>query len=126
MGRLHWSCRGRIPRRASRTAGVAWPTYLATAEALREQGTEVTIRFEGAGVLWLKRFDLRDDRFTQHYGERFDRVKDLIGGSCDFCTRVRFDVLQHAESLEVPLVGGERQHGTVADLVAGGWQVIVY
>lgn len=55
---------------------------LKAADALREAGDEVGVYLRGAGVNWATAFAVREDNFTKHYGELFDRVKPLIGGAC--------------------------------------------
>ncbi len=97
---------------------------LSTTQALMDAGADVKLLFEGAGVMWLKRFHLRDDKFVQHYGDRFDAVRPAIAGAFDFCSRVRFKVAEHCEALNVPVVGGDKQHSTLLPLLADGYQVI--
>lgn len=41
-------------------------------------------------------------------------------------TTKRFGVTQAAERLDVPVVGGEGQHQTVADLVSEGYTVFTF
>lgn len=95
------------------------------AEALREAGHEVQIHFHGQGVSWLKAWDTRDHKFTQHYGERFDAIKDLVAGACSFCAEKRFDVAKHAVALGVP-TRGDGGHTNVAALIGDGFQILSY
>ncbi len=99
---------------------------LTAARDLKNAGEEVSLWFHGIGVTWLTAFDLRDDRYTQHYGQLFDEVKDIVGGTCDFCTSRRFAASEGAEHLGVPLVGGDGEHHTVAALILDGWQVLTF
>jgi hypothetical protein len=99
---------------------------LSTVKAFQEAGDEVSLWFHGIGVTWLAAFDARYDAFARHYGELFDQVRGSIGGACDFCTKKRFGVVESAERLEVPVVGREGRHHTIAELAADGWQIITF
>jgi len=99
---------------------------MSAAKAFKESGDEVSIWFHGIGVGWLTAFAEANDRYTQHYGELFTEVSDLIGGACDFCTTRRFDAAEGAQKLGVPIVGGDGEHHTVADLAAAGNTVITF
>ena len=93
---------------------------------LVEAGHEVKIHFHGAGVNWLTAFHERGDKFTQNYGPKFDAVKEHIAGTCQFCTEVRFDAAAGAKALGVPVVGGEGNHASLADIVADGSQILTF
>ena len=101
---------------------------ITNALALKEAGHEAKIYFEGQGVEWLSLFQKREDKFTQHYGERFDQAREagLLGGTCNFCTCVRFKVADSAEAYEVPLYGEDGQHGDLVGLITEGWQILSF
>ena len=99
---------------------------MSAAKAFKDAGEDVTIWFHGIGVGWLTAFSESNDRFTQHYGTLFADVSNLIGGACDFCTTRRFDATKGAEQLGVPIVGGDGEHHTVAELAAAGYSIISF
>jgi hypothetical protein len=99
---------------------------ITNAAAAEKAGHTVRILFEGQGVAWLKAWDTREHKFTQHYGPRFDEVKHLIAGTCSFCTLKRFDVAAHAESLAVPILGEEGGHHDLVGLIDEGFQILTY
>ncbi len=72
--------------------------------------------------MWLKAFDEKADKYTQHYAALFEEIKDVIGGACNFCSVRRFVSEKSATNLGVVLVGEADEHHTIADLVKQGYQ----
>ncbi|MBX2819897.1 MAG: DsrE family protein [Rhodothermaceae bacterium] len=101
---------------------------LTNALALQAAGHDVKVLFEGQGVEWLDLFQKREDKFTQHYGARFDEVHSagLLAGACNFCTTVRFKVAHGAEHFGVPLYGDDGQHGSLITFLDDGYQVLSF
>ena len=101
---------------------------ITNALALKAAGHDVKVLFEGQGVEWLALFQKREDKFTQHYGERFDEVHaaGLLAGACNFCTTVRFKVTDSANQYEVPLYGEPGEHGSLVDLLQDGYQILSF
>jgi hypothetical protein len=99
---------------------------LSAAKVFKDAGEDVSLWFHGIGVGWLEAFDARYDTFTRNYGPLFDELRGAMGGACDFCTTKRFGVGQAAEHLGVPVVAGEGEHHTVADLVVEGYTVFTF
>ncbi|MDH3498709.1 MAG: hypothetical protein OEM97_01175 [Acidimicrobiia bacterium] len=99
---------------------------LKTTAALRDAGEGVAVYLHGAGVNWATAFAVREDNFTQHYGESFDDVKPLIAGACNFCANVRFGQTEALATLGIGVLGGEGAHHTVADLVVRGDRVVTF
>lgn len=99
---------------------------LKAAERLSEQGEDVGIYMHGAGVNWASAFAVRDDRFTQNYGELFDQLKSLIVGACNFCATVRFEQAGALDALGIDLVGNDGEHHTVADLLMDDTKVVTF
>ena len=99
---------------------------LTSATNLREAGEEVALYFHGAGVNWATDFHVREDRFTQAYGEKFDSLKPLIAGACNFCTNVRFGQTEAMEALGIGMLGpdGGLFHQLGRQLVPKGIGVI--
>jgi hypothetical protein len=96
---------------------------LTTTADLRDAGSEVAVYFAGIGVTWLAEFDKREHPFTRHYGDRFDAIRPLIAGACDFCASVRFKTADSAANLGIPLIG-EGAHASLASKLAEGYQMI--
>jgi len=94
-----------------------------TARDLAAAGAHVEVYFDGIGVTCLTAFHARDNEFTRHYGELFESIQPYIAGTCDFCTRVRFDAVEGARAFGVDVVGGEDQHHSLAGLTLSGYQV---
>ena len=95
---------------------------------LHAEGHDVKVLFEGQGVEWLALFQKREDKFTQHYGPRFDEAHGagLLGGACNFCTSVRFKVGDSAHHFGVPLYGEEGQHGSLVGFLNDGYQILSF
>jgi len=99
---------------------------LQAAREFKAAGVPAEIFFHGIGVQWLTAFAAPSDRYTEVYGPLFEEVRDMIGGACDFCAAKRFDAADAAKSFGVPLLGGDGEHHTVAQLVADGYRPIVF
>ena len=99
---------------------------LSAAKGFKDAGVDVTIWFHGIGVGWLTAFADANDRFTQNYGPLFAEVSDVMAGTCNFCTTLRFDATGGAERFGVPIVGEGGQHHSVADLAIAGYSVITF
>jgi hypothetical protein len=97
---------------------------LNAAKELRAAGEDVTLWFHGIGVTWLTAFDQQSDKFTQVYRPLFDEVRDLVGGTCEFCTVTRFGAGASAAKLGIPVLRGAGEHHTLATLIAQGYQVV--
>lgn len=96
------------------------------AKELRDAGQEVSVWFHGIGVSWLTAFDEQQDKYTQVYRSLFDEIRDLIGGTCEFCTVKRFGAGPAAANLGIPVVRGGGDHHTIATLIAEGHQVLMF
>jgi len=94
--------------------------------ALKDAGHEVKLIFEGIGVTWLQAFHVREHPVTKAYGSEFDSLRPDILGACNFCTTRRFQVQEGADTLGIPLLGGDGHHFNVSTLVAEGYQVMNY
>ena len=99
---------------------------MTTARDLKAARQDVSLWFDGIGVTWLNAFNARTEPFTQHYGPLFDEVRPLIGGSCEFCTKMRFGAGPSADRLGVRTVGGTTDHRSVASLLSDGHQVLIF
>ncbi len=97
-----------------------------TARDLAGEGATVGIYLDGIGVTVLPAFANPDNPFTTYYTPLFEEVRPLIKGACDFCARKRFDSASAAEALGVPMVGGEDEHHSLAQLILEGFQVHIF
>ncbi len=94
-----------------------------TARDLAAEGVDVGVYFDGVGVTVLTAFNEPTNRFTENYAPLFEAIRPLIAGACDFCARRRFDAADAAAALNVPIIGGEDQHHSLARLVLAGTAV---
>ena len=99
---------------------------LTSAAKLQEAGEDVAMYFHGAGVNWAGDFVARDNPFTQHYGEKFDSLKPLMAGACNFCTNVRFEQGDAFAALGIGILGSDGDHHTAADLLLEGHRVVTF
>lgn len=99
---------------------------LKTAEALSELGDDVAIYLHGAGVNWATAFAVREDRFTENYGDLFDKVKPLIAGACNFCANVRFGQAEALGELDIGFVGTDGAHHTAADIIRSDARILTF
>lgn len=99
---------------------------MVTAQGLIDQGSDVKILFEGIGVTWLTAFHENNHLFTEHYQAKFESIKPLIAGACDFCSKNRFETSEAVEALGLNHLGEVGHHYSVGNLVTEGYQVITY
>jgi hypothetical protein len=100
---------------------------LTLASQLKEAGVEHRLVFAGKGVDWLPQF-LNPERaeehpFVQHYGHRFDEVREHVQ-TCSFCNR-RFGTTDVVAAAGVP-IHGDGAHMDHVWMVTEGWQVITF
>ena len=99
---------------------------LHTAQHLSKAGERVEIYFDGIGVTVPDAFLERSNRFTENYGPLFDSLKPSFAGACDFCARVRFEATEGTAAYEMPLLGGEGKHHSLAGLLQQGATVTTF
>jgi hypothetical protein len=58
---------------------------LTTVEEFREEGDEVTLIFDGAGVRWAAELTDPNSRLNG----AFEKVRDKVAGACHFCAGAR-------------------------------------
>lgn len=98
---------------------------LVYAKELSEQGTEVTVVFDGAATQWLQRFRNGGTAEEKGVGALFDELKGngLVYEVCDYCAGA-FGVKQDLKDLGEPLVAEYMDHPSIASLVADGYQIL--
>lgn len=97
---------------------------LTSAAQLRDAGQDVAIYLHGASVNWATAFVEQADPFTQHYAEKFEDVKPLIAGACNFCANQRFGQGDALAELGIRILGPEGDHHTLADVILSGDQLV--
>lgn len=94
---------------------------LTTVEEFKEEGDEVTLIFDGAGVRWAAELTDPNSRLKG----AFEKVKDKVAGACHFCAGA-FGVREELEEKGVPLLRDHKGHPSVRGLVADGFEVITF
>lgn len=92
------------------------------AQEVHDAGGEAQVVLDGAGTLWLPRFE--DPEFP--YAALYQQVRDagLIAGACDYCAGA-FGVKDKVEASGLSLVNEYQGHPSLVSLIRGGYQVVV-
>jgi len=91
------------------------------AQEVHEAGGQAQVVLDGAGTLWLERFE--DPEFP--YAALYEQVRDagLISGACDYCSSA-FGVKEKVEASGLPLVDEYQGHPSLVGLIRDGYQVV--
>ncbi|MGJ3241274.1 MAG: DsrE family protein [Anaerolineae bacterium] len=88
-------------------------------QELQEAGDDVTLLFDGAGVVSVA--TIADPDHALH--AVYQKVKPKIAGACAYCAKA-FHVKDQIEMLSIPLLSDYKQHPSVRSLLVDGYQVI--
>ena len=94
--------------------------FMMALEAI-EQRDEIKIIFEGAGSKWIGK--LEESAHKMH--ALYKMIKPHITGVCDFCATA-FGVKSQVESAGVALIAEYKQHPSLRNLIAEGFQVLTF
>lgn len=94
--------------------------FMLAQEAI-ENGDDLKIIFEGAGVRWIGA--LEDKNHKLH--ELYLSVKDNITGVYFFCASV-FSVKSKVLAANIPLISEYKEHPSLRQLFVDGYQVITF
>ncbi|MBO2944066.1 DsrE family protein [Paenibacillus sp. F411] len=88
---------------------------------LNEAGHEVKVIFDGAGTVWVKKFE--DP--ASDYNPVYNAVKNqgLIAGVCEYCSNA-FGVNEDVKQSGLASMGERDGHPSIAELVAADYQII--
>lgn len=105
---------------ASESEGARALHALLYAQELKEAGHEVKIIFDGAGTVWVKKFEDPASKYNPLY----KAVKNLgvIAGVCEHCAGA-FGVEQDVRTSGLPAMGEQNGHPSLAQLVAEDYQI---
>ncbi|RMF85778.1 MAG: hypothetical protein D6739_04050 [Nitrospirae bacterium] len=88
---------------------------------VHEAGGTARVLLDGAGTLWLPRFE--EPEFP--YAALYRQVRDagLLAGACDYCAGA-FGVKGQVVDSGLPLVGEYQGHPSLVGLIREGYQVV--
>ena len=88
---------------------------------VHESGGRALVVLDGAGTLWLERFE--DPEFP--YADLYRQVRDagLISGVCDYCAGA-FGVQAAVDASGLPRVDEYHGHPSLVGLIRDGYQVV--
>ncbi|MGI8483475.1 MAG: DsrE family protein [Thermomicrobiales bacterium] len=100
--------------------GRAVNALLAVKEA-KEAGDAVRLIFDGAGTKWIA--ELSDPTHSSHV--LYESVEDQITGVCQYCAKA-FGATDAVRAAGVPLLDEYQQHPSLRNLIADGFQVLIF
>lgn len=106
---------------ASENEGAKALHSLLYAHELHEAGNEVKVIFDGAGTIWIKKWEDPKHKLNP----LFKAVKKLgvIEGVCEYCAGA-FGVETEVRQSGLPALGQINGHPSLAQLVADDYQII--
>ncbi|WCK52964.1 DsrE family protein [Aneurinibacillus sp. Ricciae_BoGa-3] len=107
---------------ASENEGAKALHALLYAQELHEAGHDVKVIFDGAGTVWIKKFEDEQNDFNPLY----KAVKKLgvIAGACEYCAGA-FGVESEVRQSGIQTLGESKGHPSLAELVANDYQIII-
>lgn len=92
------------------------------AQELHEAGHNVKVIFDGAGTVWIKKFENPENKYHPLY----KAVKKLgvIAGACEYCAEA-FQVNTEVRESGITSLGEVNGHPSLAQLVAEDYQLII-
>lgn len=100
--------------------GRAVNALLAVKEA-KGAGDAVRLIFDGAGTKWIG--ELSAPTHNSHV--LYEAVEDQITGVCQYCAKA-FGATDAVQAAGVPLLDEYQQHPSLRNLIADGFQVLVF
>ncbi len=106
---------------ASESEGAKALHSLLYAQELHEAGHEVQVIFDGAGTVWVKKFEDPENKYNPLYKS----VKNLgvITGACEYCAGA-FGVKNEVRKSGIRSLGEINGHPSLASLIAKDFQII--
>jgi hypothetical protein len=86
-----------------------------------DHGDDLKFIFEGAGTKWIGELEKEDHKFHGLY----TNLKEHITGACAFCSQA-FGVKSQVEKYGIPLISEYKDHPSLRNLFAEGYQVITF
>ncbi len=94
---------------------------LTTTKEFQDAGDDVGLIFDGAGVTWIP--TLGDEGHKYH--RLLEQTRDSVRGACLYCSRA-YGVKDQVEEFGVPFLEDFRDHPSLRELVADGYQIITF
>lgn len=94
---------------------------LMLAKEARENGGDIEVIFDGAGVVAAAA--LADPEHKSH--GVYAQVKDSITGVCTFCAR-SFGVEDVSKELDIPFINEYKQHPSLYGRIAAGVKIVTF
>jgi hypothetical protein len=91
------------------------------AKELHEEGDDVKIVFDGAGVTFIP--ELGDEGHDAHPLSK--AVKPVIEGACKFCSKA-FGVINEVRKTDVKLLDDYDDHPSLRTYMANGYQIVTF
>ncbi|MCF6095199.1 DsrE family protein [Microaerobacter geothermalis] len=92
------------------------------AQELHEAGHEVKVIFDGAGTVWVKKFE--DPSNPYHPVYKAVKHLGIIEGACEYCSGA-FGVVNEVKESGISSLGERNGHPSLAKLVADDYQIII-
>lgn len=91
------------------------------AQELHQAGHEVKIIFDGAGTVWIKKFEDPENKYNPLY----KAVKELgvISGACEYCAGA-FGVGEEVKQAGIKALSESGGHPSLAHLINDDYQII--
>lgn len=94
---------------------------LVTAGEFKEEGDEVVVIFDGAGVRWIPELVKPEHK----YGRLLVSLGDSVAGACAYCAQA-YGVREAIEAADVPLISDYKRHPSLRTYAADGHQIITF
>jgi hypothetical protein len=94
---------------------------LTTAREFQENGDEIVVIFDGAGVKWIPELAGSDHK----YHRLFEEVRDVVAGACVYCSRA-YGVKDAVEEAGISFLDEFRGHPSIRSLIGSGHQVVTF
>jgi hypothetical protein len=94
---------------------------LTTAREFQENGDEIVVIFDGAGVKWIR--ELADSDHKYH--RLFEEVREGVVGACVYCSRA-YGVKEAVEDAGIPFLDEFRRHPSIRTLIGSGHEVVTF
>jgi hypothetical protein len=106
---------------ASESEGAKALHSLLYAQELHEAGHDVKVIFDGAGTVWVKKFEDPESKYNPMY----KAVKKLgvLSGACEYCAGV-FGVENEVRQSGIRTLNDSGGHPSLAQLIAEDYQII--
>lgn len=94
---------------------------LVTAKEFKEEGDEVAVIFDGAGVRWIPELSNPEHK----YSRLLDSLGDRVAGACAYCAQA-YGVRDEIEQAGIPLLSEYKRHPSLRSYAARGFQIITF